>query len=278
MSSLQNNNINTTYDSLLKFVDNDGLANGQKLVTDGLGTSTALTLGQLGAGARITGNINSTESITADINITAGGNLTVSGVTRLNGDTIVDGDLQTLSNISAADFTFTGSGSVAGNLSVSNGTLNVGGFTTLENNTTIGGSLDVEGPATIGSSLDVIGNTTIGGNIAIGGNTTIGGQLNVNGDITAFSTSDRRKKDNIKPLNVQPVFDGITGYEFDWNEKSSLSGKSYGFIAQDVQKVLPELVKECDDGYLAVDYIKIIPFLFEKVKQLTEEVNKLKQQ
>ena len=266
MSSLQNNNINTTYDGLLKFVDNEGLVTGQKLVTDGLGSSTALTLGPIDAGASITGNITSTGSITSDINITAGGNLTVSGVTRLNGNAIVSGDLQTLSNISAADFTFTGSGSVAGSLSVSSGTLNVGGFTDLGSNTTIDGSLDVAGTAIFDQS------------VSISGDTTIGGQLNVSGDIIAFSTSDRRKKDNIKPLNVQSVFDGITGYEFDWNEKSSLSGKSYGFIAQDVQKVLPELVKECDDGYLAVDYIKIIPFLFEKVKQLTEEVNKLKQQ
>jgi len=83
MSSLQNNNINTTYDGLLKFVDNEGLVTGQKLVTDGLGSSTALTLGPIDAGASITGNITSTGSITSDINITAGGNLTVSGVTRL---------------------------------------------------------------------------------------------------------------------------------------------------------------------------------------------------
>jgi hypothetical protein len=43
--SLQNRDINATYDGLLKFTDNQEILLGQKIVTDGLGNETALTLG-----------------------------------------------------------------------------------------------------------------------------------------------------------------------------------------------------------------------------------------
>jgi hypothetical protein len=47
-------------------------------------------------------------------------------------------------------------------------------------------------------------------------------------------------------------------------------------MAQDVQEVLPSIVKQRDNGYLAVDYIKLIPVLIEEVKRLNAEVEKLK--
>lgn len=42
--------------------------------------------------------------------------------------------------------------------------------------------------------------------------------------------------------------------------------KYYGFLAQDVQKVYPELVHEDNEGYLAVDYQGFIPILYETIK------------
>ena len=109
--------------------------------------------------------------------------------------------------------------------------------------------------------------------VAIQTNTTIAGILSVTDDITAFWSSDERLKDNIVPVN-----DGLDrvltlgGYEFDWNEKSNKEGHDVGLIAQEIQEVLPEAVIERDNGYLAVDYHKVIPLLIESIKDLNVKV------
>ena len=64
----------------------------------------------------------------------------------------------------------------------------------------------------------------------------------------------------------------ISGNTYTWNEKSNKEGEDVGVIAQEVEQVLPEAVTTRADGYLAVDYHKIIPLLVEAVKELTEKV------
>ena len=52
----------------------------------------------------------------------------------------------------------------------------------------------------------------------------------------------------------------------------------YGFIAQDVEKVYPELVKNSDLGYKTVNYIEIIPLLLSKMKDMQGEIDDLREQ
>jgi hypothetical protein len=109
-------------------------------------------------------------------------------------------------------------------------------------------------------------------------NQIISGSLNVTGDITAYSTSDERLKDNIQLIsNPIEKVQQLRGVEFDWNDKSMFkAGKhDYGVIAQDVEKVLPELVKETHTGYLGVDYDKIIGLLIEVVKEQEKRIKEL---
>jgi hypothetical protein len=100
------------------------------------------------------------------------------------------------------------------------------------------------------------------------------------GDVVAYYSSDERLKDNVKPIeNALEKLQKIRGVEFDWNDKQDVyEGHDTGVIAQEVQKVLPEVVTEREDGYLAVKYEKMIGLLVESIKDLKAEVDELKTQ
>ena len=70
--------------------------------------------------------------------------------------------------------------------------------------------------------------------------------------------------------------DQINGYTFDWNSLASKKGHDVGVVAQEVEKILPEVVKLRDTGYLAVDYEKLVPLLIQSIKELKAEIDKLK--
>ena len=98
-------------------------------------------------------------------------------------------------------------------------------------------------------------------------------------------------KENIKTIDssLSKVLQ-IRGVEFDWKplteeEKKTIHGNEghdVGVIAQEIEKVLPEVVTERDNGYKAVKYEKIVPLPIEITKEqsdviekLTERINKL---
>ena len=104
--------------------------------------------------------------------------------------------------------------------------------------------------------------------------------LHVKGDIVASESSDKRLKDNIKPIqNAAEKINKIGGYEFDWNDNQELyEGHDVGVIAQEIEEVLPEVVETREDGYKAVDYKKIVPLLIEGIKDLQKQIDELKKQ
>ena len=113
------------------------------------------------------------------------------------------------------------------------------------------------------------------------GNISASADIVAEGDVVAYYTSDIRLKDNLQIIEGSLDKIGeINGYEFDWNEKSpgwaQERGHDVGVIAQEVQKVLPEVVQERTNGYLGVDYKRIIPLLIESVKELKQEIEDLK--
>lgn len=110
---------------------------------------------------------------------------------------------------------------------------------------------------------------------------TISGSLiRSSGDVVAFHSSDERLKDNIKPIEGATYkLQQVGGYEFDWNKNQSVyTGHDVGVIAQEIEKILPEVVTQREDGYLAVKYEKIIPLLIEGFKEQQKEIETLKQQ
>lgn len=86
------------------------------------------------------------------------------------------------------------------------------------------------------------------------------------------STSDRNLKENIRTIDnpIEKVIQ-ISGVTFDW--KSS-KHSSAGVIAQEVEKILPQIVNETD-GNKSVNYNGLIGLLVEVVKQQQEQINTL---
>lgn len=113
-----------------------------------------------------------------------------------------------------------------------------------------------------------------------------GGTFHANADVVAFSStvsSDERLKTNIvdTKYGLNHILK-LESKEFDWKEK--LNGRhDIGFIAQQVQEVVPELVKEVDglngeDPHLTVDYAKVVPILVNAIKELKKEIDILKEE
>jgi len=99
----------------------------------------------------------------------------------------------------------------------------------------------------------------------------------ISGDVVAYATSDKRFKDNLETIeNPINKINKLNGYTFDWNNKQDVyKGKDYGVVAQEVEKIMPELVDTRFDGYKAVKYEKLIPLLIESIKELEARVKEL---
>ena len=87
-------------------------------------------------------------------------------------------------------------------------------------------------------------------------------------------TSDKRLKSNIiKIENSLEIIEKLNGYKYNLHNKDNeFLHKSIGLLAQDVQEILPELVKTSNDGYLQLNYNGIIALLVEAIKELRKEI------
>jgi len=146
--------------------------------------------------------------------------------------------------------------------------------------------VDIEGAVAIGASYSGT-NTAPNNGIIIQGRTGIGTaspsyKVHVIGDIAytgnVYDVSDVRLKENITPLtNSVEKVSALQGIYF--NNKGEPSDKrEVGVIAQDVEKVLPELVSTDQDGYKSVDYTKLTVVLIEAFKKLKAENEQLRTQ
>ena len=137
-------------------------------------------------------------------------------------------------------------------------------------------SLDVSGGADISSGALSVGSIT---------ETKTNGAIYAANDVIAFATSDARLKKYPKNIkNALDKVDAINGVNFIWRKTDediqknvhSFEGRDVGVIAQEIEKVLPEVVVTRDTGYKAVKYEKIVPLLIEAIKELRLEVEELK--
>ena len=107
------------------------------------------------------------------------------------------------------------------------------------------------------------------------------GEIHAGGDIEAFNTSDKRLKQNIKPIkNPIEKIQALSGNSYEWKGFVKMlngkEGKDVGVIAQEVEKVVPEAVRESTSGYLQVNYDKLVPLLIEAVKDQQKQIDELR--
>lgn len=189
------------------------------------------------------------------------------------------------------------SGSLGANIEIptidSNGTINLigGQFTALPATVSRSGDLtiDVSGDITLDADggqiylddagsqrgyLDIATASTI--KLYTGASTLnstwSGNDLQVEGDVT--SVSDIRTKENIETItDGLHIVDSLRGVYYN---KIGDAERKVGVIAQEVETVLPEVVKTNEDGMKSVDYGKMVGVLIEAIKDLKHEIDDLK--
>ena len=130
--------------------------------------------------------------------------------------------------------------------------------------------------------------------LLVGGSATITGTLGVTGDITS-QASDKRLKENI--ITITSALDKVNklnGVYFNFTDEANKLNKNLsknrqvGFLAQEIQSVLPEIVKPApfdidSDGnsisgenYLTIHYEKVVPLLLQAIKELKFELDEVK--
>jgi hypothetical protein len=88
------------------------------------------------------------------------------------------------------------------------------------------------------------------------------------------SSSDMTLKQDITHIkNPLDIISQLTGFGFTWKDSKQ---KAYGLSAQEVEKVIPEIVKDRPDGTKGINYMNLTAFLIEAIKDLKQEVTELK--
>jgi type II secretory pathway pseudopilin PulG len=91
---------------------------------------------------------------------------------------------------------------------------------------------------------------------------------------TFIYSSDATMKDDIRPIaNALDKLMKVHGVNYKWN---GLPRQSIGLIAQDVEKVFPEVVSEISSGKKGIDYAKMVAPIIEAIRQLKDENEALK--
>ncbi len=145
------------------------------------------------------------------------------------------------------------------------------------------------GGATTVSAGNGIGLNTGNGTITMSGSFT--GSFSATGNITAYSSDERLKNFHGKIENALDKVDKLNGYYYEWNDVAKdidkdafKNGMEVGVSAQEIEKVLPEIVTEApivaahnlDTDYKTVHYDKVVPLLIEAIKELKAEIEELK--
>jgi|LakMenE18May11ns_1017448.scaffolds.fasta_scaffold9952295_3 hypothetical protein len=237
------------------------LSSSVKAVTDTFATSASVASATATSISTISGSVKVvTDAISGRVTTLEGKDISIT----LTGDVTGTGTITDLANVSFAT-------TIAAN-SVALGTDTTGDYVA---------SLVQGTGVTITNNSGEGATPTISIGQAVATNSAVAfASVSATGDIVAFSGSDRRLKNNI--VNISDALNKVkqlNGVTWEWNEDANEVTKtapSTGLIAQEVQEVLPEVVKEREDGYLGIDYSKMVGLLVEAIKEQQTQIAELK--
>merc|ERR1712100_547483 len=223
----------------------------------------------------ITGAVTGT-SATIDPNAAAGGALTISNsATQTSAELVkITGTAgQTALQVAAGDVDIQGDTTITGvithtkdteSTSKTSGALICSGGIGIAKNIHVGGTADVTGAVTITGDLGGV-NGAFSGTLTQGGNNVV-------------TSSDRRFKRNITALTggletikaLRPVRYFYRTEEFP--ERNFAEAPQVGFIAQEVEEVLPQVVDADFSGYRSLRYGQVTPVLVDAMKEQVKEI------
>jgi hypothetical protein len=301
ITTLQASSFTVTGNSTIGDASSDTVALNAQVTTNIIPSTTDIS--DFGSTTKRWRDIHIARTINSTTLVGLGLSVGVGTVTRINGTTLNYSGIATVGFLTATHLSVTGvSTFINGPVLIGSGTstgtatqrLQVTGGGYVSGSVGIGitnpsSKLHVIGDVLIGSAtstgtasqpLQVTGGAYVSGNLGIG-ITNPTSRLHVVGDVlitgittsTDFnSSSDIRLKENVKPIdNSLSKLSDLTGVSFVWKKTGS---PSIGVIAQDVEKVFPELVGGFESK--TVNYNGLIGVLIEAVKELSNEVNELK--
>ena len=248
--------------------NNNQLTNGAGYITDG-NTGWNNTYGFITASSTDTltnksGNISqwtNDSGYLTSIPTTLSGNRTIGGDLTVNGNQVITAGSNADVKFSVWNGTTYGIGMTSG---VTYGALNDYAMTFCMNNDSDRGFW--WGYSGQSKSAGAMSLTT-------GGILTVASSITAGGDITAFS--DIRVKENIEDL--EGSLDKVTQLRGVSYNKIGSEEKSIGVIAQEIQEVLPEVVREGQDGMLSVAYGNITAVLIEAIKEQQDIISQLEE-
>ena len=150
-----------------------------------------------------------------------------------------------------------------------NGAADISGALTGVDALTMSGILDITGTTDSSNATGDTGILRCEGGASIAKKLYVGSTITGSADVIAFS--DRKLKDNIETLDGKKVLD-MRGVSFT---RKDTGLPSSGVIAQEIQKVAPELVHDTE-GTLGVAYGNLVGYLIEAVKDQQKQIDELK--
>ena len=108
-------------------------------------------------------------------------------------------------------------------------------------------------------------------------------KLEVVGNVKAsnfLNSSDARLKERVKPvLNSMEIVRKLNPVSYFWNTEGVKQGgnanvEQIGFIAQELEKILPNVVNTNSEGFKSADYTKIIPVLTKAIQEQQTQIEK----